>query len=353
MKKLYIILSVVFFVLALVFGIGFLHSSNTANGLKNTVKTLKSEVSGLKADAEVNQNTISELTKQTEGDKETIGSLTADAAEKDTQIETLTADVTERDSQIESLTADAAEKDTQIESLTADVTERDSQIESLTADVTERESQIESLTADAAEKDTQIETLTADVADRDSQIESLKAEVAEKDTQIQILSVTSQAQSSEPEDLSSVTQGTFNNTKRLIRVLDREGMRYTVHETAGSGGEDVVELSFRNDSREGHEFTYTVKIYLSSDNTVVSYRVWNLIDYASSSADTIPIVCDDLNYRWKWVVFYSDPSDNSVTAAMDFVTGDWSGMGDVIFTGLVHLDNVLSVAYDTLMPYEK
>ena len=325
MKKLYIILSVVFFVLALVFGIGFLHSSNTANGLKNTVKTLKSEVSGLKADAEVNQNTISELTKQTEGDKETIGSLTADAAEKDTQIETLTADVTERDSQIESLTAD----------------------------VTERESQIESLTADAAEKDTQIETLTADVADRDSQIESLKAEVAEKDTQIQILSVTSQAQSSEPEDLSSVTQGTFNNTKRLIRVLDREGMRYTVHETAGSGGEDVVELSFRNDSREGHEFTYTVKIYLSSDNTVVSYRVWNLIDYASSSADTIPIVCDDLNYRWKWVVFYSDPSDNSVTAAMDFVTGDWSGMGDVIFTGLVHLDNVLSVAYDTLMPYEK
>ena len=359
MKKGFYAIIAALCVIALVLGVFFFQAKGEVNSLHN-------EMAALQKGLEENEATISSLTKQTEDQMEEIGSLTSAAADRDTKIEELTAEVTDRDSKIEELGAQVADRDSKIEELGTEVADRDSKIEELGTEVADRDSKIEELGAEVADRDSKIEELGAEVTDRDSKIEELGAEVADRDTKIEELGAEVAdrdskiedlrdqltAAQSGTEDLSAVREGTYHNTKRLIRRLQEEDIHYSVTAAKeGSGEDDTVIIPLQSDSLNGVHFTYTFTVFLDEDNSRASLKVWNLIDYSASNANAVRAACDDLNYSWHWAKFYTDPGDNSVTVDLDVPLMDAPGMGDLLWDALVSLDQVISISYDDLLSF--
>ena len=85
----------------------------------------------------------------------------------------------------------------------------------------------------------------------------------------------------------------------------------------------------------------------------MNIRCWNLIDYSAGNHDAVVKICDQLNAKWKWICFYTDTSDYSVTASMDQELVDDPSMGAAMWEAFSDLDSVLAAAYDDLLPYAK
>ena len=91
--------------------------------------------------------------------------------------------------------------------------------------------------------------------------------------------------------------------------------------------------------------------YFSEDNEDASIRVWNFIDFAPSDYNNVLEAVNSLNAQYRWVRFYIDKSDNSVTCAID-VEYSVANTGEVTFRLMRHMMNICDYAYSELSRYD-
>lgn len=327
MKKSFTIAAAVLCIVLVILGISYFRARGEIASLTQQVTKLNSDVA--------------------EKDKE-IGAMTDEVEKQSAQIESMNAELADKSAEIEQLTTNNEEKDSAIEGLNADLAERESQIEDLKAGLAESASQIEGLNADVAERDSRIEDLHANVAEKDSQIEGLNADLENKAFEIQGLTEMLAADESTAENLDEVSSGRYNNTKRFLRVLDEQDYYYTV---AKSDDYDTVSVPMSAVSDKGRAFSYTAEAYFAPDNTDVAIRVWNLIDFSAQDKAEVEAICAQLNKEYRWLTFYIDESDNSVSASIDCLLFDGSGMGEIVFEAMDHVYLVVTTAYDYFYLY--
>ena len=140
----------------------------------------------------------------------------------------------------------------------------------------------------------------------------------------------------------------YANTTDLCHTLDDLGIKYTLS-GVDSDGDELVLI----DNTDGNGHTYTINVYFTRDNNLVFMRVYYFITYDASDYASVAMACNELNYGYKYVKFYADKSDNTVTADVDMVVRKGQSIGDIVTDGLSFLAQILEKAYPILQQFER
>lgn len=84
------------------------------------------------------------------------------------------------------------------------------------------------------------------------------------------------------------------------------------HEVMGEDGE-VISLSFALDNREGLRLV----IHFSENGDSIKISAYDLVKFPSDRKDRMYKVCNELNAKYRWVKFYVDERDDTITADTD------------------------------------
>ena len=100
----------------------------------------------------------------------------------------------------------------------------------------------------------------------------------------------------------------------------------------------------------GLENAGTVEILVITDDNerTIALRSYNLLKVKDELKPKMYKVCSDLNHKFRWVKFYVDDSDNTVTAESDAVTQAGSA-GEEAFELVLRMTKIIDEAYDELM----
>lgn len=139
----------------------------------------------------------------------------------------------------------------------------------------------------------------------------------------------------------------YSSTQAFLRALDEEGIIYTLH-----GIDERINYECVTMNNKGEELSYTINYFFSEDSTYTGLRVWNVITYNDSDLAKVLRTCNSLNSDYKYVKFYADESDNTVTVEMDLIhrSGD---VGDIVLEATLRLANVLDESYERLAVYDR
>ena len=140
---------------------------------------------------------------------------------------------------------------------------------------------------------------------------------------------------------------TYRPTRRFLELLDEEGIKYQYRGIDQDNDEYVV-------------ITYTIEddhdcrmnLYFNEDLEHCSIRVWNLIDFDEANLVDVYRACDELNSSYKYIRFYVDETDYSVTASYDIIFRS-TGADEICREAIRKMVNVCDAAIPTLAAYEK
>lgn len=135
----------------------------------------------------------------------------------------------------------------------------------------------------------------------------------------------------------------YQSTRSFLEVCDQEGLKYTYNGVDNDNDETVL-LDYSLDNT-----SITVRVFFE-DEASCGIRVWYLITYDPSRLGEIVEACNNLNNQYRWVKFYADTSDNTVTASADVEFGD-NPAGNVVRTMLRRVVNITNLGYNELMQY--
>lgn len=138
----------------------------------------------------------------------------------------------------------------------------------------------------------------------------------------------------------------YASTRAFLKVLDEADIIYTLV-GVDDDGDELVRVA----NKDSNDYSYTINLYFDKDEMRCALRVWNVIEFKSSDTTNVLRACNELNARFKYLRFYVDTSDNTVTAAMDLIFRD--GAGEVTLEGLVRTAQILVDGRPTLLPYNK
>lgn len=79
--------------------------------------------------------------------------------------------------------------------------------------------------------------------------------------------------------------------------------------------ERLVRLSFKADNKESID----VLLVFDEDEHSVSCKCFNICKFAADKKEAMYKVCNEVNAQYRWLKFYVDESDNTITAQMDAV----------------------------------
>lgn len=144
------------------------------------------------------------------------------------------------------------------------------------------------------------------------------------------------------------TSAQYNNTRRVLQILDSEGIIYTVNGILSNNYEKVSINSRDSDINK----SYTITLFFSSDNEEFGIRVWNLIDFNASKLQQAYKLCNTANSSYKLVTFEVDESDNSITVACDMIVRDTDETGSIVLEAICRVADIIGAAYPTLSPLE-
>ena len=235
------------------------------------------------------------------------------------------------------------------ETLSKTVSDKGEEITALNEDIKSKDTEIGKLTADAAELSAQVEALTKAGGEKDAEIGKLTGMLADSMAARETMTLTP----SSAEDLSAVSEGTYNTTKRFIAALKAHDIHYSTRNAADESEADKVYITFTSTSVKGVTYKYTITAIFRSNNNEMVFKVWDLIEYNAADTNAVIKTCDEMNQKYKWIRFYTNPSVNSVTADLYLECADIDGIGDVLFEGMVDLASVLDGAYDAFVPHKK
>lgn len=138
----------------------------------------------------------------------------------------------------------------------------------------------------------------------------------------------------------------YSSTRDFLEVLDSEGVHYT-YEGIDSDDDEKVNVSYNIT-----DTSIAMRIFFDDSRESCHIRVWNLIDYRPEDEGRVIEALDDLNKTYKWIKFYSDKNDNSVTASMDVILRRYD-VGEICSEAMHRVVNICDDAYPTLKKFDK
>lgn len=112
---------------------------------------------------------------------------------------------------------------------------------------------------------------------------------------------------------ASADRAAYSSTQAFIDVLERAGQPYVLD------GVDEYGAECLSIEHEGENHGYTAVVMFEDSLEAASIRVWYIIEYDPAQLMEVVRVCNALNAGNRFVSFYADESDNTVTASMDLI----------------------------------
>ena len=147
--------------------------------------------------------------------------------------------------------------------------------------------------------------------------------------------------------MADYSQAQYGSTKQFLRLLDDMDVKYT-WQGIDSDENEVISIGNNTDVVG----SYSIKVYFDDNDENCSIRVWNVIDYNYAMSSSVYAAVNSINKTYKYVKFYADDSDNSVTASMDLIYRD-SDVGEICAEALLDIVRVIDSAYPDLKPFER
>lgn len=140
----------------------------------------------------------------------------------------------------------------------------------------------------------------------------------------------------------------YPTTRAFVQALDERGLKYTC---AGvdSDGDEKVTVEFVGDYKD----SILVNLFFGQDQDLVNLRIWNLIDINEADYEKVLDACNELHASYKFVTFFVDKTDWSVTAKLDLPIREGESCGEICLDGLSYLVNIADTGYDTLKAFAK
>lgn len=139
----------------------------------------------------------------------------------------------------------------------------------------------------------------------------------------------------------------YKSTQAFADILDSLEITYSLS-GPDSDGDELI--SIENEFDNGYECTFHV--YFNSHEENCYIRVWNIISYDDADFSKVLRACNTLNNQYKYVRFYADESDNTVTASLDLIFRD-NDVDQIVLEALLTAVSILEDAYPALEIYNK
>lgn len=137
----------------------------------------------------------------------------------------------------------------------------------------------------------------------------------------------------------------FSTTRDFLAVLEKENLSCHFNGLISTGEEHIAMAN------ADENFAYDIDVYFHEDNDFVSVFVRYIIGFSDADFPNVLRVVNELNYSYKYVRFYVDESNNTVTCAMNIILQDAGDTGNIVLEGLLRMANILKVAYPKLAVY--
>lgn len=134
----------------------------------------------------------------------------------------------------------------------------------------------------------------------------------------------------------------YSSTQAFLDALEQTGQECVLDGVDEYGAECVL---IKN---TGEPFLYEMVVMFEEDLEHASIRVWYIIEYDGARLAEVVQVCNALNAGNRFVSFYADESDDTVTASMDLIFRD-DDAGAVTLKAVRRLTDALHRAYPQLL----
>ena len=128
--------------------------------------------------------------------------------------------------------------------------------------------------------------------------------------------------------------------KEVMEYLDDQNMHYKANEE-----KNVIEMGI-----SGLDNIKSVKILLifEENERMVGLRVYNVCDFPEDKADALYRVCSQMNHKFRWMKFYVDETDWSITAENDAIISEGTA-GDELLELSARAAGIVDEAYPNFM----
>ena len=127
--------------------------------------------------------------------------------------------------------------------------------------------------------------------------------------------------------------------KMVAAYLDAKGIKYKTREERSA-----IELGFRADNKEGIDLV----LFFDDDNGGMAVRSFDYCKFASAKTEAMYKLCSEMNKNYRWIKFYVDESDNTITLADDAVI-QLESVGDEAWELIVRMVSIADEAYPSFM----
>ena len=138
----------------------------------------------------------------------------------------------------------------------------------------------------------------------------------------------------------------YDSTRSFLEVLDDRKIEYDYNGVDDDGDEGVY-IAFPDE-----ESGIAVRAFFDANGADCSLLAWNVIDYDEADFADIVELCNQLNADYRWVRFYADTSDDSVTVAAD-ASFTKSSAGMISAEMMDHIVSVVGKAWPELSKFRK
>lgn len=140
----------------------------------------------------------------------------------------------------------------------------------------------------------------------------------------------------------------YPTTQAFMDALNKRDVKYT-YVGVDSDGDEKITVEFVGEYKD----SIYVNLFFGEDYDVVNMRIWNLIDFDEADYEKVLDACNELHSSYKFVTFYVDKIDWSVTARVDMPIRECDECGEICVDGLSYLVQIADSGYDTLKAFEK
>jgi hypothetical protein len=111
-------------------------------------------------------------------------------------------------------------------------------------------------------------------------------------------------------------------------------------------GEDssILRAGFTMDNRDGIK----VLMFFDDDSKACKLRAFEVAKFAENKKEKMYQVCNALNAKYRWIKFFVDEEDNTITAEDDAVI-QLDTCGEEVFQCCLQLVNIVDAAYPDIM----
>ena len=121
--------------------------------------------------------------------------------------------------------------------------------------------------------------------------------------------------------------------QKFMEKMDQEGIKYVEVD------ENTVKICFNGDNIKS---VNTLAVFDEDGQNLVQFRCWEIESFKNKESEAM-ILCNELNYHFRWVKFFVD-KDMDIVALLDAMLDDDSA-GDECLSLLMRFVSIVDSAY--------